>query len=200
MHINIHIAIGLISTSILNYFFNFTLLEYLLIFFLAFLCDLDILFYRFTKNNNHRLFITHSIIPSIILIIIGGIIGIYFNYYVLLLGGLSYLLHIIIDTFDWGTNVFYFPKKQVGFKLLISKEELENLPYYFSQYKHPQSFFDSKYYKNKVIIIIEIILFLCMVITVLLYAFEYFLLIILYFIGLWFHLSRHYHLKKIEKS
>jgi hypothetical protein len=200
MHINVHIAVGIINTSILNYFFNFNILEYVFVLFLSFICDFDILFTKFVKNQNHRLYITHSLIPSIILIVIGIVILIYFNYNIILLGGFSYLFHILIDTFDWGTNLLYFPKKQNGFKLLMSVDELENLPSYLSQYKHPGSFFDKKYYGNKFCVAIEIALFCSMLIAVFLFAFQYIYFISLYFIGLVFHLSRHFHLKKSERN
>jgi hypothetical protein len=200
MHINVHIAIGIITTSILHYFFNFNFIEYSIVLFLSFVCDFDIFLAKLAKNQNHRLYITHSLIPSTILIVIGIIIMIYFNNNVILLGGLSYMLHIIIDTFDWGTNLFYFPKRQNGFKFLMSLEETENLPYYLSKYKNPSSFFDTKYYTNSICITIEICLFCAMLIVVSIFALEYLFFITLYFIGLAFHLSRHFHLKKLEKK
>lgn len=200
MHINVHIAIGIIITSILHYFFNLNVIEFIFIFFLSFVCDFDILFVKLAKNQNHRLYLTHSLIPSMVLIIIGIIVMIFYNYNLIILGGLSYLLHILIDTFDWGTNLFYFPKKQNGFKLLMSVEEIENLQSYLSKYKHPASFFDLKYYNNHVCLIIEIILFISMLLIVFTFALEYFYFISFYFLGLGFHLSRHYQLKKSEKG
>ena len=200
MHINIHIAVGIIITSILHYFFNFNLIEYLFILLLSFVCDFDILYTKYAKNQNHRLYFTHSLIPSTILIIIGVVVILFFDYNVILLGGFSYMFHILIDTFDWGTNLFYFPKKQNGFKLLISLEELENLPRYLSQYKNPGSFFDTKYYNNNICMMIEITLFCIMLIIVVIFALEYIYFISFYFIGLAFHLSRHYQLKKSERN
>jgi hypothetical protein len=166
---------------------------------LSFACDFDILFTKLAKNQNHRLYFTHSLIPSVILILIGIVIVLFFNYNILLLGGMSYLIHILIDTFDWGTNLFYFPKKQNGFKLLMSMEESQNLPFFLAQYKHPGSFFDAKYYNNVGCVAIEILLFCAMIVIAVIFALEYVYFIIFYFIGLAFHLSRHYHLKKTEK-
>lgn len=200
MHINVHIAIGIIITSIVHYFFHLNVIEYLFILLLSFICDFDVLFVKLTKNQNHRLFLTHSLIPSLILIVIGSIIMLFYNYIVIILGGASYLIHILIDTFDWGTNLFYFPKKQNGFKLLMSVEEIENLPNYLSQYKHPASYFDLKYYNNNICLLIEITLFCSMLIIVFIFALEYFYFISLYFLGLGFHLSRHYQLKESEKD
>ena len=196
MHINSHLAVGVIFTSFLHYFFNFTLLEFLLIVCFSFICDFDVFFSKYAKDNNHRLLISHSIIPSIIVIIIGYIL----NWPALVIGGFSYAVHITIDTIDWGTNFFYFQKKQIGFKLLISKEEYENLPKYLARYKIPASFFDEKYYNNKVCLATEIILFILMIIFILLFAVQYLFMILLYFLGLYFHLHRHFTLKKIEAN
>ncbi|MFX1502493.1 MAG: hypothetical protein ACFFDH_16145 [Promethearchaeota archaeon] len=196
MHINVHIAVGVITASFLHYFFNFTLLEFLLIVVFSFICDFDIFFSKFAKDHNHRLLITHSIIPSILAIIIGYIV----NWPALIIGGYSYFIHIFIDTLDWGTNILYFQKKQIGFKFLLSKEELDNLPKYLAEYKVPASFFDEKYYKNKICVGIEIILFLIMIIFVIIFALEYVFMILLYFLFLYFHLQRHFNLKRIENS
>lgn len=196
MHINVHIAIGVITTSFLHYFFNFTVLEFVLIVIFSFICDFDIFLSKYAKDNNHRLLITHSIFPSIVVIIIGYIL----NWSALIISGFSYSFHIFIDTLDWGTNIFYFQKKQIGFKLLISKEEFENLPKYLAKYKVPASFFDEKYYNNKICLGVEIILFILMIIFIVLFAPQYIILVLLYFIGLYFHLQRHFTLKKIEKN
>ncbi|MHA2007828.1 MAG: hypothetical protein ACXABO_04990 [Promethearchaeota archaeon] len=140
--------------------------------------------------------ITHSIIPGVVIIIIGFI----FDWIPLILSGFSYSIHIIIDTFDWGTNFFYFQKKQVGFKLLISKEEFDNISNYLSEFKSPQTFFDKKYYGNMVVITIEIITLLLMMIFITVFALRYILITIIYFIFLYFHLHRHFILKRIESK
>lgn len=140
--------------------------------------------------------ISHSIIPGFLIIII----GIIFPYRIIIFSGMAYIIHILIDTFDWGTNVFYFPKRQVGLKLLISKEEFDNISQYLSNYKRPESFFDVKYYKNKFCLAIEVILFILMFISLLMFALQFFLVILIYFPFLIFHLQRHFHLKKVEAS
>lgn len=189
-------AIGIIFASFFHQFFNFTLIEFSLIVICAFIMDFDIFFSKYAENNNHRMLISHSVIPSIFILIIGLIL----SWSALIIGGIVYIIHVIIDTFDWGTNLFYFPKKSFGLKILLSKEEERNIEKYMAEYKKPQSFFDFKYYSNKIFIIVEIILFVLMMLFVILYAFKYILLIILYFLGLAFHLSTHLHLKKIESN
>ena len=196
MHINSHFAVGFIFASILNHIFNFDIFEFSLIVLFSFICDFDIFFSKFAKDNNHRLLITHSIIPSVIMLLIGLI----FNWTVLIISAISYFTHIIIDTLDWGTNLLYFQQKQVGFKFLISKEEFENLPQYLLAYKNPSSFFDAKYYNNKIFLTIEIILFILMIVMGILFAFRFLFITLLYFPFIWFHLSRHFHLQKNEKN
>jgi hypothetical protein len=140
--------------------------------------------------------ITHSIIPGVAITIFGLI----FNWSVLIISGLSYLIHIIIDTFDWGTNFFYFQKKQVGLKLLITKEEFNNISKYLSQYKRPESFFDKKYYGNVACVLTEVLIFVLMILLITLFALNYLFITTIYFIFLAFHLQRHFNLKKIESN
>ena len=128
------------------------------------------------------------------------LLGIIINWLALIFSGLAYFIHVIIDTFDWGTNVFYFPKKQVGLKLLISKEEFNNINQYLANYKKSESFFDAKYYSNKICLSIEVLIFVLMIIFLLVFALQYIWIAILYFPFLYFHLDRHFRLKKFESS
>ncbi|TFG06053.1 MAG: hypothetical protein EU539_08685 [Promethearchaeota archaeon] len=196
MHINSHFAIGVIIASISHHYFNFNLIEFLLIVISSFICDLDVFFSKRAKDNNHRNLFTHSIIPSIVIIVIGLII----NWPALIFSGVAYFVHVFADIFDWGTNLFYFPKKTIGPRLFLSKEEEENLEEHLAQFKSPASFFDFKYYTNKIALSIELSLFILMMISIVLLAFIYFWIFLIYFPLLYFHLSRHFHLKKLENS
>ena len=196
MHINSHFAIGMIFSSVVSYFLNLSVVEFIIIVIFSFICDFDVFFSKFAKNHNHRMLITHSIIPSAIMLIPGLIL----NWPLLYLSGVSYAIHIVIDTFDWGTNFFFFNKKQSGSMLLISKEELENLSEFTSKYKTRETFFDLKYYNNKYCITIEISLFILMIIFVSVFTLEYLWVSSFYFVGLYFHLSRHFYLKRLESS
>ena len=195
IHINSHFAIGVIFASILHHFFDFTLLEFLIIIVASFVCDLDIFFSKYAKDRNHRNLITHSIIPSIFIIVL----GIIFGWTALIISGIAYFIHIFVDLFDWGTNFLYFPRKTYGPRFLIRKEE-ENLQEYLAKYKNPHSFFDFKYYNSKVNVSIEVSLFVFMIIVIFIFAIEYFLISFFYFLGLYFHLSRHFNLKRIESK
>ncbi|MHA1670302.1 MAG: hypothetical protein ACTSV5_06940 [Promethearchaeota archaeon] len=196
IHINSHFAVGMAVASILNYFYSFSFFDFILIVIFSFICDFDVFFSKYAKDHNHRMLITHSVIPSLIIILLGLI----FNWLALIFSGILYFIHILIDTLDWGTDLFFLHKKPVGIKMLISKEELENLPEYLIKYKKNESFFDEKYYTNKISIANEIILFIIMMLTTIIFALEYIYIIIFYFLGLYFHLSRHFHLKKLEKQ
>jgi len=194
MHINSHFAVGVIFASILNLFYSFSLLEFVFIVLFSFICDIDVFFAKYAFNHNHRMLISHSIIPGILILIF----GIIFNWSVLTFSGVAYSIHVIIDTFDWGTNFFYFNKKSIGLKLLVTKDEIENLPEYLSKFKRAESFFDSKYYSSKVSLGIEATLFIIMIVFIIIFAFEFILISLFYFLGLYFHLSRHFKLKKFE--
>ncbi|TFG20626.1 MAG: hypothetical protein EU533_05990 [Promethearchaeota archaeon] len=194
MHINSHFAIGVSIASLINSIVPFLPLEYFIIVIFSFICDFDVFFSKYAIDNNHRMLISHSLIPSIILILL----GLLFNWFALLISGIVYSIHIIIDTIDWGTNVLFFHKRPVGLKLLITKEEQENLPKYLASYNNKESFFDAKYYKNKICILVEVSLFVLMMVSLIIFTPQYLFIVIFYFLGLYFHLSRHFSLKKAE--
>lgn len=158
--------------------------------------DIDVLFSKHAINYNHRMLITHSMIPGIGV----TLIGLFFLYPPLIISGFSLFLHVFIDTFDWGTNLLYFPKKLYGLKLLITEEEFNNLDDLLSNFNRPEAFFDFKYYNNKFCLITEFLFFIHMLIFLLLLAIEYLYLIMFYFFFLAFHLFRHYFLKTKEKG
>jgi len=140
--------------------------------------------------------ISHSIIPGFLILVFGIII----KWPAIAFSGAAYSMHVIIDTFDWGTNFFYFQKKQIGLKLLITKEEFENLPDYLSKFKKAESFFDVKYYSSRISLGIEVIVFILMMVFIILFAFQFIFIIFIYFLGLYFHLDRHFKLKRIENK
>lgn len=158
--------------------------------------DFDVFFSKFAKDRNHRMLITHSIIPGLFILVVGLI----FMHPVMLICAIVYFIHIVVDNFDWGTNFFGFHKKPFGFKFLITEEELKNLNKILANYKITKSFFDFKYYSNKFVLACELILFVLMVIFLGLFAFEYILSIIGYVAFLLFHLLGYFKLRKIEQS
>ncbi|MFX1273942.1 MAG: hypothetical protein ACFFBP_12310 [Promethearchaeota archaeon] len=162
----------------------------------AFVADFDIIFLKFTKEDNHRMFFSHSIFPSLILFVS----GILFNSYFLNICGVACLSHVFIDTIDWGTNVFFFKRKIIGFKFLITKEEFDNIESYLVKYKVARSFFDFRYYQSKLMMTLEIGFFLAMMVFMISFSLVFILMIMLYFIGFVLHLFTHYRLKAIEET
>ena len=193
MHINIHYAIGIIIASIKHLFFQFTLFEFFVIVLSAFIIDFDVIFSKYGKDHNHRNLITHSIWPSGLVLILGIIL---FNL-VLTICGITLIIHILIDTFDWGTNFFY-SGKTLGLKLLISPEEEKNMKEILSKYKIAHSYFAFKYYNNRGCKIVEILVCILMLVTNLIFASEFWYFLFFYFIFLGFHLYGYKKLKEIE--
>ncbi|MBY9005697.1 MAG: hypothetical protein KGD63_02975 [Candidatus Lokiarchaeota archaeon] len=119
------------------------------------------------------------------------------NWIAMIISGLAYFLHILVDTFDWGTNFFYFNHKNLGFGMLYSKEEVDKI---YISFKNPIAYFDFKYYKNKTVLSLEIFFFILMVFSIYFFSPKFFYLIIFYFLALLLHILRYYHLKKFEQN
>jgi len=196
LHINVHFGVGVIIASLSHYFFHLTLFEFLMIIGCSFIMDFDIFLSKFAPDNNHRMLLSHSMIPGVVLIIIGAFLG----WPALSLSGIAYTIHSIIDTFDWGTNLLGFQKKPWGSKFLISKEELENLDEILTKYKIKKSFFDFRYYANRVVLIVEVLVAILMIVFIYLFAFKYILVVLLYIPFLLFHISEFLHLKRVENT
>ena len=196
MHINAHFAIAIIIASIFNAIYHFTLLEFGFIVICGFIMDFDIFFTKYAKDGNHRMLISHSILPGLLILIIGLIVSWPF----LIISGFSYLIHITIDTLDWGTNFLGIHKKPFGPKFLITKEELENLDEILSKYKIKKLFFDTRYYSKKIVLGVELILLIGMMLSIILFAYEFILLSLLYIPFLLFHVLGYSQMKKIENK
>ncbi len=194
IHLNVHFAIGVILASIFHYYFNFNLLEFSSIILCSFIMDFDFLLSQYAKDRNHRMLITHSIYPGMILMVFGIILQLV----VLIFCGIAYIIHVIVDAFDWGTNLFGIHEKPFGPKLLVSKEEFKNMKEVLEKYKVKKSFFDFRYYSNRSILTIEILLATFMMIFIIINAFEYVFISLIYIPFLLFHLLGYFHLKKIE--
>ncbi len=193
MHINLHYGIGIITASICHIFLQINLFEFIIIILSAFLIDFDIFFSKFAKDHNHRNLFTHSIWPGCIILILGII---FFNL-LLIICGVSLLIHVSIDTLDWGTNLFY-TGKTIGLKCLISPEEYKNIDEILSNYKVAHSFFVFRYYNNNGCRIAEISVFILMILTTLFLASEFWYFIPIYFFFLGIHLYEYKKLKEIE--
>jgi len=195
MHINVHFGIGLIIASVTHYFIPLNFFTFSFIVLCGFISDFDIIFKKYAKDNNHRLLITHSIYPSLIIIIIGIIIGIIFNYIWLLMGGIAYFCHILIDLIDWGTNFFFFNKKMFGIRILLSPEERIDLSHVINDKENRQFFFVQRYYSSKLMIFLEIIIGISTFIGVFVFSIKYWYFLFGYIFFFAFHFSEYIELK-----
>lgn len=158
------------------------------------LADFDLLFQKQARLGNHRMFITHSTIPFLILVIFSILLG----NLLIFACSLSYLSHIFIDTIDWGTNLLYTPKKLVGLKILIPKNENDEFSKILKNYNNPYSFFNFRYYKSKTILSLELFVFVLMIISIIYLALEFIYFITFYILAIFFHVFFHSRLKKLE--
>ncbi len=191
MHINVHFGIGLIIASITNYFTQLNIFTFSFIVLCGFISDFDIIFKKYAKDHNHRMLITHSIYPSLIIIII----GIIFSELWVIMGGIAYFCHIMIDLIDWGTN-FFFNKKMFGLRILLTPEERIDLSHVIND-KSPnrQLFFVQRYYHSKLIIFLEIIIGISMFIALFVFSINYWYFLFGYIFFFAFHLSEYIGLK-----
>ena len=194
MHINVHLAFGVIVASITNYFMPLNIFTFSFIVLCGFISDFDIIFKKYAKDHNHRMLITHSIYISLIIIIIGIIIGIIFDEIWVLMGGIAYFCHILIDLIDWGTN-FWFNSKMFGLRILLSPEERIDLSHVIEDKKYRQFFFVQRYYSSKLMIFLEIVIGISMFIALFALAINYWYFILGYIFFFAFHFSEYIGLK-----
>ncbi len=198
MHINVHFGMGIIIASLTNYFIRLNIFTFSFIVLCGFISDFDIIFKKHAKDHNHRMLITHSIYISLIIILI----GIFLNEIWVVMGGIAYFWHIVVDLIDWGTNFFY-NKKMFGLRLLLSPEERIDLSHIIND-KTPnrQFFFVQRYYSSKLMIFLEIIIGISMFIALFVFAINYWYFLFGYIFFFIFHLSEYIGLKnrKIGKK
>ena len=190
MHINVHIGMGIIIASLTNYFIPLNIFTFSFIILCGFLLDFDIIFKKYAKDHNHRMLISHSIYPSLIIIIIGIIL----NEIWVLMGGIAYFCHILIDLIDWGTN-FWFNNKMFGLRILLTPEERVDLSHVINDKENRQFFFVQRYYSSKLMIFLEIIVGISMFIALFVFAINYWYFLFGYIFFFAFHLSEYIGLK-----
>ena len=194
MHINVHFGMGIIIASLTNYFIPLNIFTFSFIVLCSFILDFDIIFKKHAKDQNHRMLISHSIYPSLIIIIIGIIIGIIFNEIWVLMGGIAYFCHILIDLIDWGTNFFY-NKKMFGLRILLTPEERIDLSHVINDKENRQFFFVQRYYSSKLMIFLEIIIGISMFIALFVFSINYWYFLFGYIFFFAFHFSEYIELK-----
>lgn len=158
MHLNVHVAVGIIIASITTLFISLNFWTFGCIVLCAFITDFDILIRNRAKDGNHRNLFTHSIYPAMIIVGVGLIL----RQPWLMIAGVVYLVHLLMDTFDWGVNLFY-TGRTVGSQLLIHPEEKENFQQLLNQLPIKSYFFAHRYYTTRWVQISESFCFLGMI-------------------------------------
>ena len=105
--------------------------------------DLDIVFSFWTKRHNHRQFPTHFPLLYLISVFLFGLWG-YPPFYWFSIGA---LLHVVVDTGDWGIYLFA-PFSMSSYSLL-------NLNYEEMTKKRSVWKFLRNYYQNRTIVVLE---------------------------------------------
>ena len=190
MHINVHFGIGLIIASVTHYFIQLNFFTFSFIVLCGFISDFDIILKKLAKDHNHRALFTHSIYPSLIIIII----GIISNEIWVLMGGIAYFCHIIIDLLDWGT-CFFYNNKMIGLRLLLTPEERVDLSHVINDKENRQFFFVQRYYSSKLMIFLEIIIGISMLIALFAFAINYWYFLFGYIFFFAFHFSEYIELR-----
>ncbi|MHA1821637.1 MAG: metal-dependent hydrolase [Promethearchaeota archaeon] len=201
MHANVHYAVGVIFASITNIFIPLNMFWYAFIVGSSFAVDFDFLLRRFTNEDNHRKFITHTLIFPLIMLVIGVIIALIYHFQIIWIGGLAYLSHIFLDTIDWGVSLFY-RGKEYGFYKLITKEEAaeynKNYELIIANLKSEDPhFFINRYYSNKLIVGIDIGISILGFIVALILTPQYLYFYAGFFVFLIYHM---YYLRRARKN
>jgi hypothetical protein len=209
MHVNFHYSAGIIiSTSAfyLNKVFTgieYSLFEFSLIIFCSFGADLDIIIDiivgKMGKESGHRFYVTHSLYPGLILLVIGLIVAIFNGYHIYWICGISYLIHIMSDCLD-GEVSLLFTEKRFGLSLLLTKKERRlflGVGKAFDKEKERNPYFmDIRYFSNKFLVSVEILVSLVSFILLFLITPQFWYISILYFPMIGYHI--YYYLKGIR--
>lgn len=208
MHSNVHYAIGLFIASVTAIFLSLNVFEYAFIVFCSTIPDLDFIFKKFARDGNHRNFITHTVYPSIIMIVVGILVDIFYFgtilniiyfHQVIWIGGIAYLSHIMIDFIDWGLNPF-FTNHHFGFYLLITQHE-KNLAHPRTvidrERKKDQWFFVKRYYSTRTVLLLDTIISIAGFLSVFAFTPQFWYFPIGMFLLLEYHL---YQKKKAEEG
>lgn len=190
MHMNVHAAVGiLISMLFSNYF---SLFQIFFIIGSSIIMDFDFLLSRFAINHNHRRLITHTFFLYIIILILGILLlNITDLYIYAVLLGICGIIHVSLDSFDWGIMLFYPIKNDVINGILsVSKE------FYDDKSKITHCSFVITYYNSKFIIFLELTFGILALLSILLINSNYIYIFLIYLGILGMQLIELYRCKK----
>ncbi len=157
VHINTHVAFGVIITAVISLIVPLTALDFLLALCGSFAQDFDFLFSKYAKDENHRLLPTHSIWPGVGAITIGIVLVAPW----VVVAGINSLFHVFIDSIDWGVTIVG-QQKLSGFKILLRSKNL-TLEEIKKQYPKVHCYFTIQWYRNRLMQVLEVVSFVGMV-------------------------------------
>ncbi|MHA1371550.1 MAG: metal-dependent hydrolase [Promethearchaeota archaeon] len=198
MHANTHLAFGAIIGLIIKIImpFSFSFLEFSVIVLAACAPDVDFILSRYARSHNHRYLPTHSIFVGLIPMILASFLILVLEMkssfiFMILFGSINLIGHVLLDSIDWGVNIF-MNNKLIGWKYLYGKKSIESFCSEAFIYQNKATLFYIRYYRSKFIIFVEISAFSCMLLlfslTMNIYGGLHWLFVFLYFILLGYHL------------
>ena len=194
MHVNFHYSVGIIISTLaysINKAFTgmeYSLIDFSLIIFCSFGADLDIvvdiIMGKMGKESGHRFYISHSIVPGIVLLIVGILVGLSDNFHIYWICGISYLSHIMFDCMD-GEVSLLFTEKRFGLSLLFTKEEkglFLGIEKVFDREKERNPYFmDLRYFSNKILLSMEILASIMSFLMLILITPQFWYIFVIYF-------------------
>lgn len=176
MHMNVHAAVGILISMLFSKYFSFFQIFFIIGASVA--MDFDFLLSKFAINHNHRRLITHTFFLYIIILAIGILISKVTDLWIygFLLGACG-IIHVSLDSIDWGIMLFYPVKKDIkGGILSISVESGED------KSRIPHCRFVIAYYSSKFIICLELAFGILAFLSLIFVNLSYLYLILVYLV------------------
>lgn len=183
MHINSHYLLGMIVAIISYYYFQYTFLITLLIIAGAVAQDGDFLLSKWAPFNNHRRLFTHSVWPTIIILLIGLITMTSWIIFI----SISVFTHIFVDMLDWGVN-FWYNGKLIGPAVLLPEKDTSHLDLPSMGYYYRKFFFTNTYMHSKWFLLTDFVLLILTVFLMVVTQFPWIFLIMGYVLAWGYHL------------
>jgi len=198
MHINTHVAIGIILSLLYYKFIDNFLFNTILIFCICFLIDFDFMLSKYVKTKNHRILPTHGLFIYFLFILIFYIISL-FGFYIpiILFIGIAGISHVLIDCIDWGIGLLSPFSNKIFFGILPKPpESIINE----QSLRKRQCWFTTTYYKSKLLLIIDIIIFIISIISLIYLNILFWWYYLIYFFFLTIHLLEYYKCIKYKQN
>ncbi len=149
VHANTHIAFGVTITALLSLVIPLSWFDFLLAVCGSFAQDLDFLFSKYAKDENHRLLITHSIWPGIAAIVLSIPLAMPWIF----AAGINSLCHVLFDSMDWGVTLLG-QQKLFGPKILHRGKSL-TITECRARYPNFRCYFTIQWYRNRLMWVLE---------------------------------------------